>query len=232
MAELPDFSAVPVYQTFFEQPELYERYHIHLIGLTGEAGSGIQKSRNRLGFIKLRDAVTDPYVTVETFGEDTGSTDYFGIGMHKFPVLENSPTPLWDAKCTLIAKKGSTEGIVFRMLDEDGKRDEVLMELTLSREDLPEARSIQEAEWCKFVRTSASGRTEGLDFVFKVMVSDCASRLVSKEETEAFCQDSERLTYTEEVIPDDSEDPGDNALLQCWRQTAEGTNKAVFWVLG
>jgi hypothetical protein len=232
MDEFPDFSAVPVYQTFFEQPELYERYHIHLIGLTGEAGKGIKKSRNRLGFINVLDAVTDPYVTVETFGEDTGSTDYFKIGAHKFPVLKNSPTPLWDAKCTLIAKKGSTEGILFRMLDEDGKRDEVLLELTLPREELPETASIEDAEWRKFVRTSTSGRTEGLDFVFKVMVSDGASRLVSKEETEALCQDSERLTYTEEVILDDSEDPDDNALLQCWRQTAEGTNKAVFWVIG
>jgi hypothetical protein len=162
--------------------------------------------------------------------------------MHKFPVLKNTSIPLWDAKCTLIAKKGSTEGIVFRMLDEDGmspkldedgKRDEVLLELKLRREDLPEAASIEDAEWHKFVRTSSSGRTEGLDFVFKVMVSDCASRLVSKEETEALSHDSERLSYTEEIIPDDSEDPEDNALLQCWRQKAEGiNNKAVFWVLG
>jgi hypothetical protein len=64
MAELPDFSAVPVYQTFFEQPELYERYHIHLIGLTGGTGGGIQNSLNRLGFTKLRDAVADPYVSL------------------------------------------------------------------------------------------------------------------------------------------------------------------------
>jgi hypothetical protein len=85
MAESPDFSAVPVYQTFFEQPELYERYHIHLIGLTGKAGSGIQKSYNCLGFIKLLDAVSDPYVTVETFGGDTGSTDYLALVCTSFP---------------------------------------------------------------------------------------------------------------------------------------------------
>jgi hypothetical protein len=240
MAEYHDFSAVPVYQTFFEQPELYERYHIHLIGLTtGEettdtTAAGIPKSRNRLGFVKVRDAVVDPYVTVETFGTDTGSTEYFTIGWHTFPVLKNSPTPLWDAKCTLIAKKGSIERILFRMLDEDtGTKDEVLLELTLPREELPEATSIHEAEWRKFVRTSTSGRTQGLDLVFKVMVSDCATCLVSKEQTEALCQDSDRLTYTEVVVPDDNQDPQDNALLQCWRQKEQGaTNKAVFWVLG
>jgi hypothetical protein len=234
MTEFPDFSAVPVYQTFFEQPELYERYHIHLIGLTaGETGAaGISQSRNRLGFVNVLDAVADPYVTVETFGTDTGSTEYFDIGKHKFPVLKDSPTPLWDAKCTLIAKKGSTEGIMFRMLDEDTK-DEVLLELELKREDLPEATSIQKTEWRKYVRTATSGRTKGLDFCFKVMVSDCATCLVSKEETEALCPDSDRLTYTEEVVPDDNQDPQDSSLLQCWRQKKQGTkNKAVFWVLG
>lgn len=57
-----------------------------------------------------------------------------------------------------------------------------------------------------------------------------------KEETEALSHDSERLAYyTEEIVlsDDHSEDPEDNALLQCWRQKAEGiNNKAVFWVLG
>jgi hypothetical protein len=119
-------------------------------------------SRNRLGFRKLRDAVTDPYVTVETVRTDTGS-----IGQHTFPVLKNSPTPLWDAKCMLIAKKGSTEGIAFRMLDDDGTKDDILLEITLARDDLPDVVSIQTAEWKTFVKTSTSGQTQALTLSLK-----------------------------------------------------------------
>jgi hypothetical protein len=54
-----------------------------LIGLTtgeettGTTAAGIPKNRNRLGSVNVRDAVADAYVTVETFGTDTGSTDSF-----------------------------------------------------------------------------------------------------------------------------------------------------------
>jgi hypothetical protein len=68
------------------------------------------------------------------------------------------------------------------------------------------------------------------------MVTECTDSIVSKQEMEDFCQDTEHMTYTEEVITDgkNNDDPEDNALLQCWRHTSNGgeANKAVLWVLG
>jgi hypothetical protein len=115
-------------------------------------------SRNRLP--QTRDAVTDPYVTVETV-EPTGS-----IGQH-IPVLKivQLQMPVY-----VDCQKGSTEGIAFRMLDDDGTKDDILLEITLARDDFPDMVSIQTAEWKTFVKTSTVVKPS-FDFIFKVMVS-------------------------------------------------------------
>jgi len=258
MADQPDLSGVPTLHSFFEAPELYERYHIHLIGvrptaktLEGGGKGGIGKRRNLFGTPRIIDAISDPYVTLCTVGPDTGSTEYFAIGSHTFPVLVDSQTPLWDAKCLLIAKKDSTEGIEFKMLDKsfmaphrdstgegvmefekDAAKDECLLGFTLLRSEMPEITPTRDSEWTEYVRSSEVERAAGMDFVFRVMVTDCADRSVSKEEMDDMYQDTDQMTYTEEVIPDNTTDPEDNSLLQCWRQSTNEANKAVLWILG
>jgi hypothetical protein len=238
MAEQPDLSGVPTLQTFFESPELYERYHIHLIGVrpAEEGGQGLGNRRNMFGTPRLVDPVADPYVTVATVGADTGSTDYFAIGKHTFPVLVDSQTPLWDAKCLLIAKKGSTEGIEFNMFDKNhNAQDEAFLGFTLWRSEMPNVTPTNSSVWTDYVRSSLKGRANKLDFMFRVMVTDCSDRIVSQKEMEDMCVDTDQLTYTEVVVPDDdTDDQEDNTLLQCWRHTtsSRATDKAVFWVLG
>jgi hypothetical protein len=46
------------------------------------------------------------------------------------------------------------------MLDDDGTKDDILLEITLARDDFPDMVSIQTAEWKTFVKTSTSGQTK------------------------------------------------------------------------
>jgi hypothetical protein len=237
MAEQPDLSGVPTLHSFFETPELYERYHIHLVGVRPTVEGGC--IANKTGFKGLLAPVTDPYVTLSTVGPDTGSTEYFLIGNHTSAVLSGSQTPSWDEKCLLIAKKGSTEGVEFKMVDKNDTimvEDDDLFGFTLLRSEMPPVTLLNDSVWTELVRSSATGRTANTEFVFRVMVTECTDSIVSKQEMEDFCQDTEHMTYTEEVITDgkNNDDPEDNALLQCWRHTSNGgeANKAVLWVLG
>jgi hypothetical protein len=252
----PSFADTPIFQSFFEEHDAYERYHIHLVGVrpknhttstgtgTCTTSGGIGDRQNMFGGTAIFDTLPDPYVLVETIGPDTGSnTDYFPIGVHTFPVLTNSPMPVWDAKCTLIAKKGSTsttEGIRIRMLDHNPaasmRDDELLAEIVLERCELPDAKDINSDDdgWQEYVKTAdTTGRMKDLEILFSIKVTDCASRVISKEETEALyhqeTDDANSRTYLEQIIVDPSGKPEDNALLQCWRQPS--SKKAVLWVL-
>ncbi len=226
MAEQPDLSGIPTLQSFFETPELYERYHIHLIGVRPkvEGGEGIKNA-----FCD----VVDPYVKVNTFGKDTGSTDFFEIGSHTFPVLYDSRLPLWDTKCLLIAKKGTTEGIEFTMLDKNLTNSEELFRFRFLRSEMPQITPVTTGAWTEYTRSATSGRTANTELVFRVMVTDGADRIVSKVTMDNLYRNTESFTYTEEIIsPENSADPGDNALLQCWRQHSTEKKKAVLWIVG
>jgi hypothetical protein len=246
----PCFADTPIFQSFFEEHDTYERYHIHLVGVRSKnhttsttTNGGIEDRLTKLGWTGMVETLPAPYVFVETIGPDTGSnTDYFPIGEHKFEVLTKSPMPVWDAKCTLIAKKGSsstTEGIRIRMLDNTSdsmEGDELLAEIVLERSELPDAKDINSDDggWQEYVKTAdATGRMQDLEIVFSIKVTDCASRVVSKEGTEALyhqdTDDANSRTYLEHILVDPSGKPEDNALLQCWRQPS--SKKAVFWVL-
>jgi hypothetical protein len=252
--DCPSFAGTPIFQSFFEEHDAYERFHIHFVGVrpknhttstgTSTTSGGIEDRQNMLGGTAIFDTVPDPYVLVETIGPDTGSnTDYFPIGVHKFPVLTNSSMPVWDAKCTLIAKKGScsTTGIKIQMLDYNPaasmRHDELLAEIVLERCELPDAKDINSDDdgWQEYVKTAdTTGRMKDLEILFSIKVTDCASRVVSKEETEAlYHQDTADAnnirTYLEKPLVDPSGKPEDNALLQCWRRPS--SKKAVLWVL-
>jgi hypothetical protein len=237
MAEQPDLSGVPTLHSFFETPELYERYHIHLVGVRPTVEGGC--IANNTGFRGLVAPDTDPYVTLSTVGPDTGSKKFFPVGNHTSAVCYGNQTPSWDEKCLLIAKKGSTEGVEFKMADKNANMlvsDDDLFGFTLLRSEMPNATLLNDSVWTELVRSSATGRTANTELVFRVMVTECTDSIVSKQEMEDFCKDTEHMTYTEEVITDsrNNDDPEDNALLQCWRHnTSNGeANKAVLWVLG
>ena len=205
----------------------YQRIHIHL-----------HSARIRSPEKWFFDRVADPYVTVETVGPDTGSTDYFDIGKQTFPVLPDCEKPVWDAKGTVIAKKGAgkTEALKFTLLDSNkggGKNDKVLMEFLLPVEDLPEPCQEtldQPGAYTKFVRHHADD--PDLELVFSIKVTE--NWLVTPEDTAALRGDTEQLAYTEQVLSSvDSETPDDMALLQCWKHKEEGAcNGAVLWILG
>jgi hypothetical protein len=68
---------IPVYREFFAEHEKFQRIHVHLVGLrvrdpSEDSNAGVFKA----SWFKT------PKLQVETYGEDTGSTDYFPIGKH------------------------------------------------------------------------------------------------------------------------------------------------------
>lgn len=231
----PDLSHVPAYDSFFNHHSQYTRYHIHLIGAEAQdGGAAIDKRRNRFGRPRAVDAVADPYVTVETVGKDTGSTSYFPIGKHKFRVLENSSSPLWDAKTMIMGK--NVDGLKFQLLDKNTKTaDEALMEFTLDKSELPAPTPLKDSSWTEYRKAGTGGRLSNMILSFRIMVTKASARMVNKKTSRAFHQTAEGgYAYSEEVLPDATTgDDTDNALLQCWRnQGTDAPKKAVLWILG
>ncbi|KAG7348161.1 hypothetical protein IV203_016866 [Nitzschia inconspicua] len=231
----PDLSHVPAYDSFFNHHDLYFRYHIHVIGAEAQdRGAAIDKRRNRFGRPRVVDAVADPYVIVETVGKDTGSTSYFPIGKHKFSVLENSQSPLWDEKTMIMGK--NVDGIKFQLLDKNTKAaDELLMEFTLDKADLPEPTPLKDSSWTQFRKEGMGGRLSNMVLSFRMMVTRAGDQMVDKDTSRAFHQSYDGgYAYSEEVLPDATTgDDTDNALLQCWRhQSNKYPKKAVLWILG
>jgi hypothetical protein len=80
---------IPLFSDFLTRPELYQRIHVHLVGVRAkdpeDSNAGLHaKSLFGQGESLLRNI--HPSVTVDTFGANTGSTDYFPIGKHAFLV--------------------------------------------------------------------------------------------------------------------------------------------------
>jgi len=233
MSDEPNYTSIPLYEDYFHHHEKYERFHVHLVGLVSSSNQGdaIKVRRNIFGRPKVIDAVADPYVTVETVGDDTGSTEYFPVGKHKFGTLKDCQTPIWDAKCVLIAKKGGVEGVQFRFLDENTKaEDKLLFGFTLSRDEMPETSTLKDSKWTRFTKTIDHPDYSEATFEYHVMVTDGADRIVTPEETALIVTQRDGYTYSEDILPDDTECDDDNALLQSW--TNPDNTRAVLWVLG
>jgi len=214
-------SLPPIYQNFLEGGTNYLRIHIYL------HSARIQKSKRFL------DWVGDPYVTVETVGPDTGSTDYFSIGKQTFPVLKNNERPVWDAKGTVLAKKEGTDALKFTLLDSNRGEDEVMLEFSLPMDELPEVchkESLEEpGTYTKFVRKHSDN--DDVELVFSIKVTD--DFFVTPQHTQALKSDSEYLAYSEHEIPAvDSSTPDDFALLQSWKLKDGSSDGAVLWILG
>jgi hypothetical protein len=240
-ADAPDFSAIPIYHDFFEHHNLYERYHVHVIGLMNghhpTKGAALKTRRNVFGSPRVIDALADPYLTIQTVADDTGSTDYFPIGYHKFPVLTDCQTPLWDAKCVLLAKKQGTQAIEFTFLDHNKGRDDILLfSLRLDRSEMPPTTRLADSIWTRVSKIPDHPDYQDVTFEFQIMVTDGSDRIVTLDDYNSIydCL-APGYSYSETVVHDDSQEEcdSDNALLQSWRRSSDDQNtKAVLWILG
>ena len=90
---------IKLYKDFFTNQELYQRIHVHVIGVRPKDPNDSNarlKAVGLFGFPRLfssyrsKLAPMSASVKVETFGPDTLSTDYFDIGKHSFLVRYES----------------------------------------------------------------------------------------------------------------------------------------------
>lgn len=96
-ADVPSsLESVSEYNDFFTKPELYQRIHIHMIGMRAKDASpgysddsGGVITLNRFGMRSLI-STPDPMIVAEAKGMDTGSTTDFPIGKHTFAVSDDS----------------------------------------------------------------------------------------------------------------------------------------------
>jgi len=230
-----EIDQVDIYREFFTQPELYQRIHIHIVGIRAKDPTDTTAGLKANGFFgvsmlapnyRSRFAKASASISVDTYGSDTGSADYFDIGKHKFVELKSNPLPTWDAKALVISKKGTdnTQGLKLTVLN--GSTE--LFEVDLPSTEFPE---IGDTTWKEYVYTPPEDArfAKGVEFVYKLRITDCAEKLVSKETLASFLADTQTISYSEEVIVGESEK--DNALLQCWRHK-KTAKKAVLWFLG
>lgn len=86
-------------------------------------------------------------------------------------------------------------------------------------------------DWKEFIFAPEEATTiTGVEFVCRVRVTDCEHKISGKDALEKFLQDSETISYTEEVIEGELE--VDNAVVQCWRQKSMEAKGAVLWTIG
>ena len=194
-----EISQIDTFNTFYYNHDQYQRYHIHLMGIVPTTNNlpvrlskGIGQRKNRLGLNAKIDANPDPYCVVETVGDDTGSTSYFPIGVHKFPRLNDTSLPLWDSKTILLSKKDSVTGIKFTMKDENTKRkDEFLCDMMIPKEDFPEpATSLDDAStetWkeyripCQSKSDRIGEDNDKLEWLVYLKITNGSDRVVTKE---------------------------------------------------
>jgi len=225
-ADVPSvLDEIPTYQEFYGQHELFQRILVEIDCIRPKDSSNTSAGiTNKSGFnIPFRRSSVSLTVTAETYGPDTGSTDYFSIGKQIFLKRESS-LPFWKAQGMVIGKKGSenTEGIKLTM----NNRKDTVFECKHVAADFP---TVEEG-WKEFVYTpEESSSVEGVEFVYKIKVTDCKDRINEKEDLAKFLTDTATLSYSEEVIEGEIEE--DNALLQCWRHK-KLSSKAVFWFIG
>jgi len=230
--ELPSFDNVPIYKEFFEEPELFERIHVSLIGIntfddeTGEKAKGISERKSLFGLVSHKPDVS---VKVETLGTDTGKCPHFDINSHEFATKEGNQYPIWHKKCVLVTKKAGTESICLTVTDK-ANNDEEILNFILPRSAITTPYG---GEWQNVIATSEQGRMAGVKLLFRLRLTDMTTKIVSQELLESYLQDTPTHKYTEEILPDEtSSSDADNALLQCWRSRAGASQKAVLWVLG
>lgn len=105
--------------------------------------------------------------------------------------------------------------------------DEELFEFNIPSSEFPEIGE----DWKEFTfAPKDTAAVKGVEFVCKVRISDGTDQISGKDALTTFLQDSETISYSEEVIEGELE--VDNALVQCWRQKNMDAKGAVLWVIG
>lgn len=108
----------------------------------------------------------------------------------------------------------------------DGDKD--VFEYSLEKKNFPEVGP----NWKTYTiqpHAQEKYKMDGLEFVFKMRVSACTDKISSKEDLANFLQDTDTVTYTEEVIT--AAEKHDYSLVQCCHHK-EASSKAVLWLLG
>ena len=134
--------------------------------------------------------------------------------------MKKGPTPIWDVKCVVIGKKETTEGIKISVI---GKKDEYSFDTPSS--DFPAFGE----DWKEFTHTPDEEHGTNVEFVYKIRITDCAERIVSKEDLASFLKSTDTIDYAETVIEADEDIK--KAVLQSWKHK-EPAKKAVLWHLG
>lgn len=215
---------IPLYSDFFTKPELYQRIHVHLVGVRptdpADSYAGVYAGGLFGSYYNV-----SPSATVETYGPNTGSTDYFDVGKHTFLAKCNNKIPHWDRRGFCIFRKGSenTEGIKIAIVNGEDE----LFHCKLPSSDFP---AVGE-DWKEFVYAPADTATvQGAELVYKIRITDCKDQISGKDALAKFLVSTKDLSYSEEVV--EATFKMDNAVVQCWRHTKKPASKAVLWFLG
>jgi len=234
-ADVPaDMDNIPEYSDFFNRHELYQRIHVHLVGvkpkIPGDSDAGLRVGNIFNCFFPRRQHEgVNASATVEAYGPNTGSgkNNFFPIGKHSWlPKRENS-TPIWDARNMIVCKKGSenTEGIKIAVLNSH----EELFSCKLSAADFP---AIGE-DWKEYVfEPQNSHNVEDVVFVYQIRITDGADKIGTKDALVKSLTSKWTVSYSAEPIEAKNGNKMDNALLQIWKQTKTSDPKAVLWFLG
>ena len=125
----------------------------------------------------------------------------------------------------VIGKKEQTEGIKISALS--GKNEAYSFQTPAS-----EFPAIGE-DWKEMVHTPPedSDDLKGVEFVYKLRLTDCAERISSKDDLANFLKSTDTVDYSEKLIEEGGDKNMNKAVLQCWRHKEPAT-KAVLWLLG
>lgn len=218
--------SIQIYSDFFKFPAQYQRIHVHMVGVTPKDPKDDAAGLFAVGLFGKRSLFrrVNPSVAVETFGDNTGSTDYFPIGKHKFMPHFTDATPVWDAKSFVIGKKGNENTAGIKLVICDGEK--LIFECELPATDFP---AIGE-DWKEIVYTPEdSVSVQSVKFVYRVKITECKDKISSKSDLANFLVSTKSLSYSEKVI--DGTVKTENALVQCWKHN-KPSSKAVLWLLG
>ena len=247
----PDFSQAPIYDDFFNKLETFRRVHLQLRGL--------ESTKDKLG-LRWRLARPEAFLKVTTYGDDTGSADYFPIGSYESDAVKTSgdgDDPFlfeFDVKRILFFKPTGTQGLTCTLIEKcfdiplvggDGEGD-VLFQFNLGIDDFPAVGSGY-VDYRKGTDTEGSwDEIDSSELVFRIKVMEATDHFVDEDELLSAVSvtnnkyQSSGVDYTETVLElsktgsnHDFQQGIDKALVQSWRHV-DGTtvDGAILWVIG
>ena len=246
-AAMPDLSAVPLYQDFHNAPEKFRRIHLHVMGLKKD------DTKPLTAFWKLERPIG--ILQVATYGDDTGSPDYFDVGNYTANPVQSTDVPHennnylfeFDFKRILLYKPSGTSGLTFTLTEDDTFNDDILLQFNLPVEEFPPVGS----GYIEYQRStqvpSDYEETQNAQLVFRIKIEEMTKKIVEVNDLLAATYNIGSTSkyagvqYDETVL--DLSQTGalehnynsgmDKALVQSWRHV-DGTQVqgAVLWLIG